>query len=73
MALLRDTIRGLKTRDDLERAVALAVACLMLPAKSDPQEVLLKISDPTVGELLLTTKQAELYAKARLILYEQRR
>jgi hypothetical protein len=70
---LRPILEGLKTRDDLEKAVALVIACLMLPAKDGPQEVLLKLSAPSVGELLLTAKQAELYAKARLILYEQRR
>ena len=72
-SLLMDITQRLKTRDDLERALALTIACLILPAKSDPQEVLLKISDPTVGELLLTAKQAAIYARARLLLYEQRR
>lgn len=71
--MLRQILEGLHTRDDIERALALAITCLMLPAKDGPQEVLLKISAPTVGELLLTAKQAEIYAKARLILYEHRR
>lgn len=71
-SLLMDITQRLKTRDDLERALALAIACLAIPTKGDPQEVLLKISDPTVGVLLLTAKQAGLYTRARFLLHQQR-
>jgi hypothetical protein len=69
--LLANLVERLHTRDELERALALAVASLLVPTKND--NILLKICDPRIGELSLTEKQAKLYASVRLKLYEQRR
>lgn len=71
-SLLKDITQKLKTREDIERALALMIACTILPNKSDPQVVLLMISDPTVGALLLTSKQAEVYSRVKLALHQQR-
>lgn len=65
---LQEALKELRTRDALERAVALVVTKL-LPSDST---LLLDVSNPNVGELMLTSKQAETYSKARAILLKQR-
>lgn len=67
-------IAKLETRTDLERAIALVLVSLTYPATDDPaNEALLKMCDPKVGELTMSSRQSTLYARAKLQLHDQRR